>query len=363
MIKRVKWTSEETEHLKSVWEDANISVKDILKYFPNKTERSLYSKAATLKLKRTLNKEKLYMPEGKNSIAIDRPDLIKYFKNPEDAYKYTVQSGRKCDLKCPYCGEEKPNVTIQNLSLQGFCCKKCGNTISKPNRFMYGVLSQVNVDFIPEKIFEWATDKKYDFYIPSLSMIIEMHGSQHYRECFEFTRETLQETQENDELKERLAKENGIKIYCVINSRRSDSGFLKKNTLISLDSYLDLSNIVWADVFKYSAQNINHLVWDLYNDNKSVEEICSLLNLRRIKVQNCLITGTRMGVCDYKGLRKGVAQYSLDGELIKEYPSMKIAADETGTRLKGISAVCNGLYSTSGGFIWKHSDFNYYSVY
>ncbi len=40
-------------------------------------------------------------------------------------------------------------------------------------------------------------------------------------------------------------------------------------------------------------------------------------------------------------------------KVIASYPSMSEAARCTGISVKQISAVCNGRYSTSGGFIWK----------
>ena len=52
----------------------------------------------------------------------------------------------------------------------------------------------------------------YDFYIPELEAIIEVHGSQHYGQGFEKVGgRTLEEEQINDRLKEDLAKQNGIK--------------------------------------------------------------------------------------------------------------------------------------------------------
>lgn len=53
--------------------------------------------------------------------------------------------------------------------------------------------------------------------------------------------------------------------------------------------------------------------------------------------------------------RKPVLQYTLDGEFIKEYPSVRIAADETGANKASIAACCRGYRGTksAGGFMWK----------
>lgn len=49
-----------------------------------------------------------------------------------------------------------------------------------------------------------------------------------------------------------------------------------------------------------------------------------------------------------------VAQINkITDELIKIYPSIRIASEETGIRENGISAVINGRQKTAGGFKWK----------
>lgn len=50
---------------------------------------------------------------------------------------------------------------------------------------------------------------------------------------------------------------------------------------------------------------------------------------------------------------KQVAQYGLDGNLIKKYKCMRYAEEQTGVRYTNISRVCNGHRKTSGGYIWK----------
>lgn len=49
-----------------------------------------------------------------------------------------------------------------------------------------------------------------------------------------------------------------------------------------------------------------------------------------------------------------VEQWSLDGNYIKTYPSIKQAVIETGCN--DISKCCRGKYKQSGGFVWKYKD-------
>lgn len=61
---------------------------------------------------------------GINDIATVRPDLIKYLKHKEDAYRYTPGSEKYVDIICPECGYED-NIRTANLSRFGFSCNGC----------------------------------------------------------------------------------------------------------------------------------------------------------------------------------------------------------------------------------------------
>lgn len=52
--------------------------------------------------------------------------------------------------------------------------------------------------------------------------------------------------------------------------------------------------------------------------------------------------------------KKGVGQYSLSGEFIDVFESMREAELKTGISYPSISAVCNGRQKTAGGFIWRY---------
>ena len=52
-------------------------------------------------------------------------------------------------------------------------------------------------------------------------------------------------------------------------------------------------------------------------------------------------------------LSKPIEQYTADGQFVKAYPSSAEAMRQTGIHKNNIRACCRGLYSQSGGFIWK----------
>ena len=57
-----------------------------------------------------------------------------------------------------------------------------------------------------------------------------------------------------------------------------------------------------------------------------------------------------------RGVSRSVLQYSKDGRLIKIFPSLTVAAIETGVDISSISACCKKKYRTAGGYIWRKSD-------
>ena len=62
--------------------------------------------------------------EGINDVNTARPDLVKYFKNQNEATQYTSGSEKIIDIVCPECGYED-KIRISNLSRFGFVCNGC----------------------------------------------------------------------------------------------------------------------------------------------------------------------------------------------------------------------------------------------
>lgn len=93
-------------------------------------------------------------------------------------------------------------------------CPKCSKKASKGERKIMAFLDEENIDFIKEKTFSWAGKRRYDFYIPSLKLIIEYNGIQHYKEVPNFPI-TLSEQQEIDAWKKEKALQNGLKYLTI----------------------------------------------------------------------------------------------------------------------------------------------------
>ena len=78
-----------------------------------------------------------------NSIYALRKDLLKYFKNPEEAKNLGLMSEKKIKLVCPDCGHET-EMMVQNFTRRGFYCKYCKKDgVSFPNKILRGLLKQL----------------------------------------------------------------------------------------------------------------------------------------------------------------------------------------------------------------------------
>ena len=123
----------------------------------------------------------------------------------------------------------------------------CSDGFSKPEKFMRSVLIQLCIDFEMQSKFQWAKNKKYDFYFDNI--ICETHGLQHYEHGFQCVdARSLEEEKENDEYKKRVALENGFTTdtYIVIDCRKSEKDWMMNSILNSkLADYYDLSIIDW----------------------------------------------------------------------------------------------------------------------
>ena len=140
---------------------------------------------------------------GFNDLWTVRPDVASLLKNSEDGYTVTECSNKKLWFKCPYCKTEEYK-SINLVTKHGFCCHFCSDGLSYAEKFVQSLLRQLNVKYIRDNTLFWSGNKRYDFYIEDLSLIIETHGSQHYEQSKTFLR-TLDEEQYNDAYKKNLA--------------------------------------------------------------------------------------------------------------------------------------------------------------
>ena len=219
-------------------------------------------------------------PEYKNSIwSSEHKEMFSKYLTEEQMKTNMPNSHKKIDFVCHDCGRHKMEEP-HNVVKQGFSCV-CSDGISYPNKFIYGLLNQFDIEYKTEKIFDWSNGKKYDIYIPSLSCIIENHGAQHYERSFEFIGgRTLEEEQENDKYKKHLAVNNDIKYYIQLDCRKSTLKWIKNSVINSdLQKLFNLNLVDWNQCGQFASSNMIKRVAELWVEKYSIEEISNKLHI------------------------------------------------------------------------------------
>lgn len=233
---------------------------------------------------------------GTNDIWTTHPEIGKLLVNKNDGFVNTVNSHNKVEFRCPICGE----VSVKNISnvyYQGFSCPVCSDGISYPNKFMYILLKQLNVDFIKEFSPNWANRKLYDFYIPSKKLIIEMDGGLGHGHRSFGNLKTIDETKQIDILKDNLAKEHGI-VVVRIDCLKSDPEYIKNKIYESiLVDIFDLSKINWNVIDIKSRGTLLIDIVSLANQNYTIQSIAKKLNLCNQTVKKYACIGYNHNLC------------------------------------------------------------------
>ena len=254
---------------------------------------------------------------GINDIATTRPDLVKYFLDPNDAYKYSEMSGKKANFKCDLCGKIQKKV-IARVSIRGFHCDVCSDGISYPNKFIYNFLMQLKstrkLSFEREKVFDWSKNidnigrRIYDFYIfGELEIIVEAHGEQHYRGFYGANDGYLsvEEQQQNDRLKMELALANNIQQdhYITLNCMNSTMEWIKNSIMNSslprLLGFME-NDICWEECDRFASSSLVKTVCQIWNDGEhDLHKIANVVNLHYGTVTKYLQIGEKFGWTEY----------------------------------------------------------------
>lgn len=239
--------------------------------------------------------------KGYNTFGDIFPDLIKYFKNKEDAFLYSYGSKEKVFLKCPDCGYEF-KISIKHLGARGFSCPVCSDKVSLPNRILRAFLKSVSKqveDYDFEKGFDWSQGKVYDGYFVKngKKYLIEMQGEQHYRDAWD----TKENTQANDNLKAQLAKENNFELIA-IDCKISNFDYIKKNMMNSeLKELFSIRKRNWDTIFKQATSSLIIKAAELYNSGTtSPTRIGEKLGIHRKTARSYLEKAAQLKMINYE---------------------------------------------------------------
>lgn len=295
-----------------------------------------------------------------------------YLKNPDDGYKYTKGSNIKLNWKCPYCGYEFSKSVNKMYSSSSYCLK-CNPVNSFGERYISNMLDQLCVLYENEKQFDWSNSRRYDYYLPEHNCIIEIHGKQHYKQTFKAGRTPIEEYL-NDKYKEELARKNGINKYVVIKNINSNADILKHNILESglCDIlFFSANEVDWEECKSASYNSKIYDICDYYeNVSKKIEDIIQYSGMCKNSVREYLKNGAEIGICSYdpiiaienarkengekiiKNMSKPVIQRKLNGEYVREFPSIQEAQRTVHT--SKICEVLKGRRNSAGGYYWEY---------
>lgn len=324
--------------------------------------------------------------QGINDIPTTNPDMIPYFQGGiEEAQLYTKNGGGNPDNKegmifprCPDCGKVRDKkIRISSIFINhGYKCIYCSDGISFPEKFVFNLLKQINVNFNIQYNPNWINPKAYDFYIPSLNTIVETHGLQHYEEKGWKTSKSLKEEIINDKFKKKTALKNGIlnENYITIDCRYSDSEWIKNNIIQSnLAMIFELDTIDWDECTKFALGNKvkEACEYKRNNSNMTTQDIANIIGYHHSTISRWLKKGDKIGWCHYnpkeeqsKNMKRVNKLMCKPVEMFKDEISLGIF--ESGTEIEKRSIELFGIQLDQGyiskcclGKQKKHKGYNF----
>lgn len=297
-----------------------------------------------------------------NSIAITDKWILSHLKNKENGYKYGRGSRAIVQIKCPICGYEKTD-SIMHFITNKATCPKCSDGFSYPNKLMFNLLTQIGIKFDSEYSPEWIAGRRFDFYIPSKKIIIEMdgglgHGNRSINDI------TPEQSVAIDNWKDRQAMRHDLSVIR-IDCYKSDLEYIKHNILSSLlCQYLDLSKVNWIDCDTYAKGSLYIDVVNYYNKtNDKTMNIADKFKVSQKTVIEYLKNANKNGIVYYNAEEKTkssqfqgyrVLQFDmLTLKKIAEYDSISQAEKSTSICRNSIKKCCDRKLAIAGNYIWR----------
>lgn len=265
--------------------------------------------------------------DGKNDIPTIAPWMEIFFKNKNDIHKYTYNSNKRITVKCPLCGIEK-EIRVADLYKHESIGCICSDNISYPEKFVFSFLKQTGINFKYQYSPKWANRKRYDFYIPSKKIILEVDGGLGHGHTHGFGLSS-EDSLKIDKLKEELAMFHDIKVIR-LNAFPSTREVLISSIVNELASYFELEIINYDICHKFGLTNLTKEICDKWNSGKNITELVDIYKLSNVTIRTYLKNGSQLNWCDYdsnneieknrKRLCKNIIVYK-NNEFIGKYES------------------------------------------
>lgn len=258
-------------------------------------------------------------------------EIVDYFNEEVIKKDGTINTRNMFKVKCLTCGTVK-SVRVDHFlnGVQkncGYCAElKSKNKENKnkfnikrsyPEKVVKAYLDELDIYYIQEKTFDFLKRRRYDFYLPKLNCVIEVHGAQHYKELREGARFklTLEEQQKVDKEKKEAVINNGIK-YIEINAELSDFEYIKNSIQ---NSSLYNPDVNWFNVFKNSFYDIDNilLVKKLYEKNLTLKEISIESKLNKKVVREYINKLKKLNQIEYEAYEFEIRDYQKEIDILQ----------------------------------------------
>lgn len=151
------------------------------------------------------------------SKAVSKPKrtfLKKALKRYGNRYDYDQVVYRKPKTRVTIiCRQHGPFMVTPKEHLNGLACGKCKESKGETRVRLF--LEKHGIDHVQEhRILPFHY--RYDFYVPSLKVLIEYHGQQHYMPVVIFGgEEGFKQTKKRDKAKRELAESSGLTLIAL----------------------------------------------------------------------------------------------------------------------------------------------------
>lgn len=318
---------------------------------------------------------------GINTIWDKARWMLNFGVSEEDAKKYMPQSNKFINVVCPYCGRIK-KIKISNIYNQKSIGCICRDGYSYGHKYTYSVLEQLNINFEQNVKPKWCrffnTYKnkdsygEYDFVIEDLKLILEIDGGFH-RVDNSKNNQKLEESMYLDNMKDKLALENGYKIIRIFYDDKIKN--IKPYLIDELNEVFNLDNINWNLCEEFSTKNIIKEVCEYWNNKKEEEttrSVAKAFKTNKTVITNYLKEGSKLGWCIYNteeekiksdnrlGKNGKKVQVFKDGKEIGIFESAneieRISKNMFGVemRSRSIAKVCRGERNHHKGYTFKY---------
>ena len=225
----------------------------------------------------------------------------------DDEFCKTHTHGSKSEVypTCSKCNRKhNKKVGVNTIYKQKSWNCSCSEGISYANKFMFKLLKQTKLYFEYEYSPDWIKPKRYDFYIPSMNLIIEMDGGIGHGNYNGFKKQSREDSKIADIYKDSIAEKHEIeviRINCNYNLIEERFKYIENNIINQLKNIFNINSINWDECNEYACNSLIKSVALIKANNPAVStsELVNIVGYRHSTIISWLKVANDLGWCEY----------------------------------------------------------------